>query len=410
MPNMKKSRNTILKYQIFLFATLSLAPISLFSVSLSLDIKAEAAILMNAKTGAILYEKKSKELCYPASITKIATALYALKLKGEKLEEILTAQQDDLATATSEAWQKSNYTLPAHWLTNGGTHIGLKVGEQMRLHDLLYGMMLASGNDASNVVARCAGEGSIAQFIKGLNSYLKQLGCLATTFYNPHGLFHPKHQTTAYDMALITREALKNPVFCKIVSTVRHTRPKTNKQEPSTFIQTNKLLKSGSLYYPKSIGVKTGHLSQAEKNTFVAAARDGERVLIAVLLKVKERSDIFNDAIRMFEAAFKQSIEVKVLLKKGLQSFKLDLEQGNQPITTYTSQDLTLNFYPAEEPAYKTYLYWDSLTLPIKKGQRVGELRVQGQEGVVLASTALFSEKEVTGTWFSWISAWFKHG
>src|ERR1700722_10906270 len=199
MPKITKFRNSHLKYQLILILTLFLAHPSLFSIPLNITIQAEAAILMNAKTGAILYEKNSKELCYPASITKIATALYALKLKEDKLEEILTAQQDDLATATQEAWQKANYTLPSHWLTPGGTHIGLKVGEKMSLEDLLYGMLLASGNDASNVIARYAGEGSIPQFIKGLNSYLKQLGCLATTFYNPHGLFHPKHQVTAYD-------------------------------------------------------------------------------------------------------------------------------------------------------------------------------------------------------------------
>jgi D-alanyl-D-alanine carboxypeptidase (penicillin-binding protein 5/6) len=122
-----------------------------------------------------------------------------------------------------------------------------------------------------------------------LNDYVKRLGCTSTTFYNPHGLHHPKQQTTAYDLAVITQDALKNPVFREMVATVRYTRPKTNKQEPSTLVQTNRLLRTGPFYYPKAIGVKTGYYSLAGNN-LVAAAKDGERTLIAVVLKANERN------------------------------------------------------------------------------------------------------------------------
>lgn len=392
----------VLFFLIYLFVNAKLT-----AEPLKLKVNAEGAILMNAETGAILYEKNSRKLYYPASITKIATALYALKLKGSHLDEVLTVEQDDVATVTEEARRKSNYSLPSYWLTNDGTHIGLKKGEKMPLRDLLYGMMLVSGNDAGNVIARYAG-GTIPNFMSGLNAYFKEINCQNTTFYNPHGLFHPKHQTTAYDMALITREALKNPVFCQIVSTVRYTRPKTNKQEPSVFVQSNKLLRSGNFYYPKAIGVKTGYLISSE-NTFVAAARHENRTLIAVLLKTKERNDMFQDAIKMFEEAFKQPKLERTLLKEGPQKFTMNIEGTSEPIKTYLKKDITMAYYAAEDPKCKCYLYWEELKLPIAKDEQVGELRIQNQDGVVLLTAPLFAQEDVNASWSYWFTHMFQH-
>lgn len=376
---------------------------------LKLHVKAEAAILMNAETGAILYEKNAHKLYSPASTTKVATALYALKLKGDKLNEIVTAEQEDLATVAEEEKRNSNYTLPAYWLVKDGTHISLKKGEKMSFLDLLYGMMLASGNDASNVIARFAG-GSIPSFMSGLNAYLKEIHCQNTTFYNPHGLFHPKHQSTAYDMALMTKEALKNPNFCKIVSTLSHPRPSANKQQVVNFVQHNKLLKQGPYYYAKAIGVKTGYHSKAE-HTFIAAARQDQRTLIAVLLKTKERSDMFLDAVKMFEDAFNQNKIDKVLLKTGPQAFTLNYEAGSVPLETNLEADLTISYYPAEEPSYKSYLHWDNISPPILKGQRVGEIKVvQENSGNVIASTPLFAKNEVKETWKFWLTKRFTFG
>jgi serine-type D-Ala-D-Ala carboxypeptidase (penicillin-binding protein 5/6) len=370
---------------------------------LKLNVKAEAVILMNADTGAVLFEKNSRKLYSPASTTKVATALYALKLKGDKLNEIIAAEQEDLATVAEEEKRNANYKLPPYWLVKDGTHIGLKKGEKMSFLDLLYGMMLASGNDASNVIARFAG-GSIPRFMAGLNEYLKEIHCQNTTFYNPHGLFHPKHQSTAYDMALMTREALKSPVFCKIVSTLSYPRPLTNKQPSATFVQHNKLLKHGAYYYPKAIGVKTGYHSKAE-HTFIAAARQDQRTLIAVLLKTKERSDMFLDAIKLFEEAFNQSKVEKILLAAGPQTFEFQPEGARDSIQTYLQEDLKISYYPAEEPSYKSYLQWDRITLPIDKGQQVGELKiVQNDSGNTLATIPLFTQNDVKETWQYWIS------
>lgn len=366
---------------------------------LPLSVNAEAAILMNADTGAILYEKNAHALYYPASITKIATAIYALQKKGDTLDTKIVAEQDAIGSVTEEVKRRSNYSTPSYVLVSGGSHIGIKKGEVLTLRDLLYGMMVASGNDASNVIALHVG-GSIPQFMQELNVYLNQIGCLSTTFQNPHGLHHPKHQTTAYDMAILTKEALKNPQFREIVSTVRYTRPKTNKQEASTLVQSNRLLRSGKSYYPKAIGVKTGHLAIAG-NTFVGAAKDGDRTLIAVLLKVEDRKDMFTDAIKMFETAFNQPKIQRTLLKSGPQKFTMQIPGAKQPLTTYLNENVTLEYYPAEEVKVKCMLSWNNnLRLPVLKDQPVGELAFQYDNGKLWRTVPLYSQEAVEPTWW----------
>jgi serine-type D-Ala-D-Ala carboxypeptidase (penicillin-binding protein 5/6) len=360
---------------------------------LSLSVHAESAIMINAETGAILYEKKANILQFPASITKIATCLYVLKTNGAKLDEMITAQPEAVASVTEEAKRRSNYTLPAYWLVPGGTHMGIKNGEVLSLRHLLLGMMLVSANDASNVVAQYSG-GTVSNFMNNLNSYLKELGCKNTTFYNPHGLHHPHHQTTAYDMALITKEALKHPVFREIVSTIKFLRPKTNKQDSTTLLQGNKLLRPGKFFYEKAIGVKTGHLALA-RHTFVGAATDGERTLIAVLLKTQERENMFLDAKMMFETAFNQTKIQRRLLKSGSQSYTAIALEGEQPVKSYIKHDVNILYYPAEEPEIKCFLSWDSLHAPIEKDQKIGNLTLRTSEGKVLQTVSLFAEENV---------------
>ena len=242
---------------------------------------------------------------------------------------------------TQEAKIRCNFTQPPYRLEPDGTHIGIKKGEILTLHDLLKGMLIASGNDASNVIAQALGP-SIPKFMEGLNSYLEEIGCRHTHFCNPHGLHDPKHMSTAYDLALITRKALKNSVFCEIVSQPRFMRPKTNKQAAATFLQGNRLIRAGKFYYSKAIGVKTGYHAKA-KNTFVGAAQADGRTLIVVLLGYHDRSVLFQDAIKLFEAAFKQPKVKRLFLKSGPQSFTQTLPRASRSLQTYLSEPLSLD-------------------------------------------------------------------
>lgn len=369
----------------------------LYSEQLNIPVRAEAAILINADTGTVLYEKNPHTLYYPASITKISTAAYTLRTHKDKLDVIIAADQDSVASITEGARQRSNYACPAYWLVPGCSHIGIKTGEELTLRDLLFGMMVASGNDASNVVAKYVG-GTIPNFMTAVNAYLKEIGCQNTTFYNPHGLHHPQHQTTASDMALLTKEAMKDPLFKEIVSTVRYKRPKTNKQSPTTLIQGNRLLCNGKSFYSKAIGVKTGGTSMAG-STLVAAAQHEDRTLIAVLLKNKVREEMFQDAIKMFETAFNQAKVHCVLLKAGPQKFILDLDGAAKPLSTYLKEDISIEYFPAEEPNVQCLLYWHVKTLPIAQDQMVGELHFQLKDGELVQKVPLLAQEDVSATW-----------
>lgn len=366
---------------------------------LNLTVNATSAILINPANQAVLFKKEPTLSLYPASLTKVATALYTLNRGGVSLDSVLTADAESLTTVTEVAKKRANYSQPAYWLETDGSHIGLKKGEQMPLSDLLSGMMVSSGNDAANVVAQYVG-GSIPQFMAGLNSYLKELGCTSTHFLNPHGLHHPEHVATASDLALLAAEALKNPFFCALVSSPRYMRPKTNMQEAATLVQTNRLLRKGSHYYSKATGMKTGYHARAQHN-LIASAKQGDRTLVAVLLHNADRGEMFKDAVRLFEAAFKQPKVERTLLSAGAQPFSLEIPGAKRPVETYLKDPVVSAYYPAEEPEFKALLYWEeSLTLPIKQGQRVGEVRLIAGENTLLATSPLYASHEVTYSLF----------
>lgn len=376
-------------------------PKDLSAAPLSLSVQAKAALLINASNGAILYEKNAHQLHYPASITKIATAAYVLDNASDQLSKVITANKDALGSVSEEAKRKSNYTLPSYWLVNNASHIGIKAGEELSLKDLLYGLMVASGDDAANVIAEDLG-GNIPNFMNHLNAYLKKLGCRHTHFCNPHGLFHPKHVTTAYDMAILTCHAMKNPTFREIVATTRYIRPKTNKQGASVLVQTNRLLKKGKCYYEKAIGVKTGYIAKAQ-NTLVAAAVDGDRMLIAVLLKGEEREQIFLDAASLFDAAFNQPKVVRTLLKAGETDYLFFPEGATQPVKTTIAEEIRIEFYPAEEPELNAALTWKKVSLPIEKGQCVGEITIKKRNGKILSVVPVLAAESASSSWTHWL-------
>ncbi len=374
---------------------------------LNISVRAESAILMRADNLAVLYEKNADKLQYPASITKIATAIYTLELRENKLDKVIVAEHDSIASVTDKEVELSNYTLPSHWLTRGASHIGIKRGEELTLESLLYGLMLSSGNDAANVIALYMG-GTMTNFMKDLNAFLKGIGCTNTTFKNPHGLHHPEHQTTAFDMAILAAHALKNPTFTDIVKTVSYTRPKTNKQNPTTLIQTNRLIKRGKFYYPRAIGIKTGYTSKANC-TIVAAAKNHDRTLIAVLLNCKDRDKICEDAKRMLEEAFKEEKIQKTMFRKGVQIQALIVRGAAKNIKTYLKDNIVYEYYPAEERRVICHLHWNRVNLPVEKGDLVGVITLTDDKGLTFAKQPLFAMERVDFglfyKFFSFVSA-----
>lgn len=383
---------------LFLFLTTSL-----YAGGLRLSVQGESAILMNAKTGKVLFEKNAYAQAYPASTTKIATALVALHKARGQLDKIIAADREALASISPQAKKQSNYRSPPHWLESDGTHIGIKKGEEICLFDLLHGLMLTSANDAANVIAIGLG-GSVSKYMEEVDTYLKNIGCKSTHFNNPHGLHHPEHVTTAYDLAMMAKTGLKDPVFRKIVSTVRYTCPQTNLEEERTFIQGNYLLKSGSHNYPKAIGVKTGYTQVAGKNLVAAAHSEGRELIVVAMGYRGPRSELYDDVIKMFEAGFNEPRMSRALLPKGEQKLTVKVKGGHGRLRTYLAEALSYEFYPTEEVPVKAALTWEIPPLPIIRGTPVGKVKVLDDRGSVLLESPLLALEDMKPTLWHRIS------
>jgi D-alanyl-D-alanine carboxypeptidase (penicillin-binding protein 5/6) len=376
------------------FIFFALFSLQLFAEPLKVEVSAKSAILINAKTGAILFEKDAHRASFPASITKVATALYVLERKGNNFDEIATASHDCLATLPTHL--KFAPDVPPYCLEIGGSHMGLRIGEKMDLKSLFYGLMLSSGNDSANVLAKHI-SGDIGKFMQEFNLFLRAKGFRETSFVNPHGLHHPDQQTTAYDMAFITREALKYPFFREVVKTVRYLRPKTNKQAESFLAQSNRLIKPGQYFYPKALGVKTGYVAKAG-HTLVAAASHEGRELIAVVLGCPDINAKYRDTVKLFETAFAEKPVSRKLLTSAHDHFTCPIQGGKRPLEAQLEKDLVMTYFPAEELQVKVQVKWDCAALPVSKGQIVGHLELVTDTGTVYQSEPLLAVYDVNRT------------
>src|SRR5699024_14019 len=239
----------------------------------SLQVSAEQAILMDAETGEVLFEKQPFERTEIASITKIMTALVAIRYGH---------LQDDVTISRNAAF-------------TSGSSIYLEKNEKMTLEELLYGGMLRSGNDAAVAIAVHVG-GSEEGFVYLMNETADYIGMTDTYFMNAHGLDENNHYSTAYDMALLMKQAMKNDVFQKITAVESH----LSKKRTYPWENKNKLLTS---YYDACTGGKTGY-TQTAGRTLVSTAEKSGRSFIAVTL---DAPDDWNDHINMYESKFKQA-------------------------------------------------------------------------------------------------------
>ncbi|MCR5094329.1 MAG: D-alanyl-D-alanine carboxypeptidase [Lachnospiraceae bacterium] len=245
-------------------------------------IGAEAAILMEASTGTILYAKNIHEQLFPASTTKILTCLIAIE-NARLSDEIRFSE-------------KAVMSLPP-----GSSNIGIDAGEAMTLETSLYGILVGSANEVSNAVAEHVG-GSISAFVDMMNARAASLGCVDSHFANTNGLPDETHVTSAYDLALIARAFFDHPLLARIAGTPSYHFQKTEKQKDDFTIRSKNKLVNGELPYDGIIGGKTGYTDLARETLVTCAERDGMR-LICVVLK-EESPAQFTDTTTLFDYGF----------------------------------------------------------------------------------------------------------
>lgn len=324
---------------------------------------ADSAILIDAKTGYVLYDKDMHKVKYPASTTKVMTALLAI----ENLDLTKTIVIDD----------ETPYTK--------GARIYLIEEEQVTGEELLYAMLVESANDAAVALAKAV-SGSTKSFAKLMNKRAEELGAINTNFVNPNGLEHDDHVTSAYDLAMITKEAMKHEVFRDAVATYQYDLRQTNKQEERHLYNSNRLLydeKRTVVYegetipmkYDDAIGIKTGYTQQAGSCLIAGAERNGME-LIAVILQ-SYGSDLYLDAISLLEFGFANYKTVSVL-EDGAALGTLTVKNGEvKSIGAKSGSDVIVTLPFDGDPAdVKLEMSVDTVTAPIKKGEEIGTVAI----------------------------------
>lgn len=276
----------------FLIIIFNILSINKFCNAAEINISAPVCVLMEYSTGKILFEKNLNKMMYPASTTKLMTAILVLE----------KCQLTDVATVSNSAVD----SVPAGYST-----AYLQEGEKLTIEQLLHVLLIPSANDAANVLAEHVG-GSIANFANMMNSKAKEIGCENTNFKNPSGIHDENHYSTAYDLSLIAKHAMQFQTIKDIVQKTVYNLPKTDKYNSDNrfFYNTNLLLSHHSpddYYYPYATGLKTGYTNPA-KDCIIATAKKDDLELIAVILGAEDTNGSlvpkFLDCKKLFEYGF----------------------------------------------------------------------------------------------------------
>lgn len=346
------------------------------------EISGTSAIMIDAGSGDILYEKNSRERRDPASVTKILTCLVALETL--ELDSMITIDRD---------------------LETVGHILELKIGEQISVRDLLYGMMVHSANDAAEAIALAAG-GSIENFCDMMNKKAGECGAESTTFTNPNGLNNygqENHKTTAFDLAMISREAMKDSTFRTLVSTVRYTIPATNMSEERKLKSTNLCLyetkktveidgEKRPYKYEGAIGIKTGSTGTAGE-CFCGMAKRGDTELIVVTLNAQTPEDRYADVMKLWDYGFSNYYTYNAARgDTELDTIKVKRgEKAHLAVGIAEDLDVTLNSgYDSDKLKVKIVRNEKKVEAPVAKGIEIGTVTVY-KDREVIAQTKLIT-------------------
>lgn len=329
---------------------------------------AKSMIVLETLHDKVLYSKNENEKLPMASTTKIITALTVIE-NCDDLEKLIT--------------------VPKKATLVEGSSIYLRENEKLTVKQLLYGLMLQSGNDAAETLALEIGDGDITRFAELMNETAKKCGAENSNFVTPHGLDDKDHYTTAYDLAKITSYALKNPVFKEVVSTKKYVIKATENNTARTLINKNKLLSS----LEGCIGVKTGYTKKSGRCLVSAAERDGMQVVCVVLNcgpMFEESSDLINKAFneyKLYEILPSYKFVSDVVVEDGKSS---TLRLYNKEGYSVVAREGDVSKYTVE------YDYEKIVKAPIEKDQKLGEVKVYYDNSLIF-SESLCSIEGVEG-------------
>lgn len=304
---------------------------------------ASSMIVMETSSNRILYQQNAYDRRFMASTTKILTAITVIE--NTSLEDIVTITKPMVAIE--------------------GSSIYLEVGEKITVLDLLFGLMLRSGNDAATALAIHTST-SIQEFAKLMNETAQKIGAKSSNFVNPHGLHDNNHYTTAYDLSLISSYALKNPTFARLSATKTHTFERDNK--PYTFNNKNKILYTTD----GGDGIKTGYTKKAGRCLVSSATRNGMQVVCVVL----NCGPMFEESKALLNKAFKD-YKLTELLPSYTYAGTLKVKNGKtEEIRTYTKMPVLYPMREGEQSSITKITNCDELTAPIKRNQQVGSIKI----------------------------------
>lgn len=364
----------IKKFCVYLFILLSLNIILIPKVNAdeenSPNIASPSALLMDLNSGKILYEKNIDQKMYPASLTKVMTAIIALEHCD--LNDIATVSYDAVMT-----------------LSSGYVTANLQVGEELTVEQLLYVLMVGSSNDAAIVLAEHI-SGSVDEFSKLMNEKAKELGCTSTNFVNPNGAHDENHYSTARDLSIISKYAMQNETFRTLVKTTSYKLPITNKyeNEDRLFTTTNSLLivnnndRADNYYYKYATGIKTGFTTPA-KNCLIASANKGDLELLTVVLGAGQNdqglSERYVDTINLFEYGY-DTYSLKEVIKAGgiVQTANIrNATRDTKKLDAVVKNDVSVLIKNEnKDNALLPEVHIDeNLKAPIKKGDVIGTVK-----------------------------------
>lgn len=324
------------------------------------EIYSDSAILIDFKTGTILYSKNVEKKMYPASTTKILTAIIALEKCN--LDDIITISSSTISTIPS-----------------GYSSAYLSNGEEISIRDLVTIFLVHSANDAGYVLAEHI-SGSIDEFAKLMNQKALEIGCKNTHFTNPSGIHDENHYTTAYDLSLIAKYCMQNSVFRSIVSEQSCTINSTNKSDVRKYSNTNDLINPSSKYYLKEcVGIKTGYTAQA-KNCLISACSKNNLGLICVVLGANQmpngESSRYLDSIHLFKYGY-ANYSVRKFVDKDVNFTNIEIKNGSKDtrsLDLYTDSSVSGLLKNTDSiPEGKIELN-NTISAPISKGSVIGSV------------------------------------